>query len=107
MAARRSRIGPYRLPIITNIAAAPRRQTARQDALLLQRFTHALSDLGGIVVQSKYDIPLEPLWARDEDAEAALEAIGGYPRFMRPSREPPAGDYGPLDAFAPIAGDAF
>src|SRR5204863_1494763 len=42
-----------------NIIASVRRQTT-QDALLLQRFTHALSDLGGIVVESNATVRSNP-----------------------------------------------
>jgi hypothetical protein len=44
-------------------------RTAHQDVILLQRFTDTLSDLGGVVVESKHHSPPESLWAGDEDAE--------------------------------------
>ena len=103
--ARQYRLGPLLLPIITNIAPPVSLRLAR--ALLLQRFPHPASDLGGIVVESKYHRPLESLWARDEDTEAAPEGVGSDPRLVRAARMPAAGDHGRLDALTPIAGNAL
>ena len=44
---------------------------------------------------------------RDEDAEAALEWIGGNPRLVRTGRVPAASDHGCLNALTAGAGDAL
>ena len=45
--------------------------------------------------------------ARNEEAESAIERVGGDPRFMGATRVPAARDHGGLDALAAVTGNAL
>ena len=50
--------------------------------LVLQRRPHAICDHGWIFVEGKDRGALKSLRPRNEDAEAAVERVGGDPRFV-------------------------
>src|SRR5450756_1372451 len=75
--------------------------------LLLHRLPHPLRDHGRIVVNREGHGALESMRPRDENAEAAIERIGGYPRFMRTRRVPATSDHARLNALTAGAGNAL
>src|ERR1017187_8333189 len=75
--------------------------------LRLNRLPHPVRDHGRIFVDRERHGALESMRPRDEDAEPALERVGGYPRFMWTRRVPAAGHHGRLDALTASAGKAL
>ena len=73
--------------------------------LFLHRLPYPFRDHGRIVVGGERHGALESMRPSDEDAEPAIERVGGNPRFMRTRRVPAAGDHGRLNAFTAGAGN--
>jgi hypothetical protein len=76
-------------------------------ALFFQRLPHSPCDHARFIVDRERHGALESMRARDEDAESAIERVGGDPCFMRAPRMLAACDDGCLDALAAAAGYAF
>ena len=92
------------LPIMLDNALAAERH---EDALLLQRLAHPLSDYGRIVVDGERHGALESMRTRDKHPEPAIERVGSDPGFVRASRVPAASNHGGFDALTAVTWDAF
>jgi hypothetical protein len=74
--------------------------------LLVQCLPNPFRDDDRIIIYREDHSPLEPVRARDENSESALERVGRDPGFVRRRDVFPARDDSSFDALAPMARDS-